>query len=242
MVNITDKKIIISGLIFNTILFMILKGHAVSIPSLVESSIAVFVITLLNTLVVLFFVLIIRLIRRKWPSFIIPSIIITALTFLVLVLANWQEQHDSKFSENNTKKQHILLDTFVKPAYSQTLSSISYQLPYVNKLKIKNGAIIENKVESMGFLGEPFRYEITKLNTTNPILRKYLYDKVREEKQLTMLNITNQGNLYLADVTQAGNVFLISIFPRQKTVAISMQYWYSYEDIIVLWHGYGVYR
>lgn len=118
-----------------------------------------------------------------------------------------------------------------------TLSHINYKLHNISKKSIKDGDIIQQSVE-------PGRYEykISGLDTKIPILGKYSNGKLRVEKPLTVLNITSQGNIYLADVSQAGNISLISIFPKQKTVAMSWQYWLSSLDTIVLWQGFGIYE
>jgi len=119
---------------------------------------------------------------------------------------------------------------------------IKYQLDIVWKKKIKNGSVIEEKAEPQKFLDEYFQYRIEKLNTKEPILKKYIGKKLIEEKKLVVLNITSQGNIYLADVSTAGNVFLLSVFPKQKTIAVSIQYWWSYEDVVILWQGFGKYH
>lgn len=74
------------------------------------------------------------------------------------------------------------------------------------------------------------------------MLKKFIGNDLVEEKNLTILNVTDQASIYLADVSEVCNVFLISIFPKQKTVAVSMQYWWSHEDVVMLWQGFGLYE
>lgn len=121
-------------------------------------------------------------------------------------------------------------------------NKISYKLDTVWKKKVKDGKIIEEKAEPMSFLGEPYQYCLERLNSKEPILKKYVGKDLVEQKKLVVLNVTGQGNIYLADITSAGNVFLLSVFPKQKLVAISMQYWWSYEDVVILWQGFGKYH
>ena len=127
-------------------------------------------------------------------------------------------------------------------AQSSLPDKITYKIDTVWKKKVKDGKIIEEKTEPMGFLGEPNLYTIERLNSKEPILKKFSGNDLMEQKKLVVLNVTKQGSIYLADVTSVGNIFLISVFPKQRTVAISMQYWLSYEDVIVLWQGFGKYR
>jgi len=117
---------------------------------------------------------------------------------------------------------------FVQRALSEqpeTPKQITYQLDIVWKKKIKDGKIIEEKAEPQTFFGEPYQYRIERLNTKEPVLKKFIGKDLMVQKKLVLLNLTGQGNIYLADVSQAGNVFLLSVFPKQKTIALSMQYW-----------------
>ena len=127
-------------------------------------------------------------------------------------------------------------------AENRTPAEISYQLDVVWKKKIKDGRVIEEEVEPQKFLDEFKQYRIEHLNTKEPLLKKFIGKDLVEQKKLVFLNITSQGNIYLADVSQAGNVFLISVFPKQKTVAFSMQYWWSFENVVILWQGFGKYH
>lgn len=140
----------------------------------------------------------------------------------------------------------ILLELlFVQRALSDQLDTpkqITYQLDIVWKKKIKDGKILEEKAAPQTFLGEPNQYRIERLNTKEPLLKKFIGKELIEQKKLILLNLTGQGNIYLADVSQAGNVFLLSVFPKQKTIAVSIQYWWSYEDVVILWQGFGKYH
>ena len=124
----------------------------------------------------------------------------------------------------------------------ETPKQITYQLDTVWKKKIKDGRVIEEKMEPQKFLDESFQYRIEHLNTKEPVLKKFIGKDLIEQKKLVVLNITSQGNIYLADVSTAGNVFLLSVFPKQKTIAVSIQYWWSYEDVVILWQGFGKYH
>jgi hypothetical protein len=140
----------------------------------------------------------------------------------------------------------ILLELFfvqrVSSEQLETPKQITYQLDIVWKKKIKDGKVIEEKTEPQKFLGESFQYLIEHLDTKDPVLKKFIGKDLMEQKKLAVLNITSQGNIYLADVSTAGNVFLLSVFPRQKTIAVSIQYWWSYEDVVILWQGFGKYH
>ncbi len=125
----------------------------------------------------------------------------------------------------------------IEISQAEALSHINYELHNISKTWIKDGDIIRQSSES-----GRYEYRISRLNTKNPILGKYSNGKLMVEKTLTVLNITSQSNIYLAEVSQVGNIFLISIFPKQKTVAVSWQYWLSYSDEIVLWQGFGIYE
>ncbi len=236
--------IIFGGIVFNVLIELIynleFKSKQLSIFLLIESATTVFLITGVNLIFILLILGIARILRKKLTSFIIPSLVITILTFLVILLAaiDQYRENEGRYGENSK----MLYSIRTAEAKEKVLSQITYQLPYVSKKKIKDGKVIEDKIEAQEFLGEPYVYKILRLTTMKPILRKYIGDRVVEEKQLAILNKTNQGNIYLADVSQAGNVFLISIFPKQQTVAISMQYWWSYEDVVILWQGFGLYK
>ncbi|MBD3338387.1 MAG: hypothetical protein GF353_04730 [Candidatus Lokiarchaeota archaeon] len=140
----------------------------------------------------------------------------------------------------------ILLELFfIQSALSKQLErpqQITYQLDIVWKKKIKDGKVIEDKAEPQNFFDEPYQYRIEHLETKEPVLNKFIGKDLMEQKKLVVLNVTSQGNIYLADVSKAGNVFLYSIFPRQKTIAVSIQYWWSYEDVVILWQGFGKYH
>jgi len=140
----------------------------------------------------------------------------------------------------------ILLELFfVESALSEQLErpkQITYQLDIVWKKKIKDGKVIEDKAEPQKFLDEPYEYRIEHLETKEPVLKKFIGKDLMEQKKLVVLNVTGQGNIYLADVSEAGNVGLLSVFPKQKTVAVSIQCWLSYEDVVILWQGYGKYQ
>ena len=131
----------------------------------------------------------------------------------------------------------VLIVGVIETSQAGTLSHINYELHNISKKWIKDGDIIQQSVE-------PGRYEyrISRLDTKSPILGKYSNGKLRVEKPLTVLNITSQGSIYLADVSQSGNILLISIFSKQKTVAMSWQYWLSSLDAIVLWQGFDIYE
>lgn len=140
----------------------------------------------------------------------------------------------------------ILLGVFfVHSAFCEQLEvpkQIAYQLDIVWKKKIKDGRVIEEKAEPQKFLDEAFKYRIEDLHTKEPVLKKFIGQDLMEQKKLVVLNITSQGNIYLADVSAAGNVFLLSVFPKQKTIAVSMQFWWSDEDVVILWQGFGKYH
>jgi len=237
--------IFFSGMLLNILIQLIygleFKSRQLSIFLLIESSIAVLIITTINLILILLIWGIVRLFRKKFTAFIIPSLIITILTFLIIFLAAIYDyrKDNSSYSKNMNESYSI---SFTETIEEVIPSKITYQLPYVSKKKIKDGKIIEEKVEPQEFFGVPYIYKILKLNTKRPILEKYIGDKVVEQKQLIVLNRTSQGNIYLAEVSQVGNVFLISVFQKQHTVALSMQYWLSYEDAIILWQGFGLYK
>ena len=140
----------------------------------------------------------------------------------------------------------ILFELFIVQSASseqlETPKQITYQLDVVWKKKIKDGRIIEEKTEPLKLLDEAFQYRIEHLNTKEPVLNKFIGKDLMEQKKLVVLNKTSQGNIYLADVSAAGNVFLLSIFPKQKTIAVSIQYLWSYEDVVILWQGFGKYH
>lgn len=134
---------------------------------------------------------------------------------------------------------------FVGSVLSEQLeipNQITYQLDIVWKKKIKDGQVIEEKAGPQKFLDESYHYRIEHLNTKNPVLKKFIGKNLMAQKKLVVLNTTSQGNIYLADVSIAGNVFLLSIFPKQKTIAVSIQYWLSSEDVVILRQGFGKYR
>jgi len=238
--------ILFGGLIFNvflqTIQNLVFKGRQLTIFIIVESATSVLLITAVNLIFVLCIIGIVKVIRKKWPSFLVPSIVVTVITFFIIFLATVDLHRENKGYYGKTNDFKLSLVGTAKAGENQVLSQIEYQLPYVSKKQIKAGKIVEQKVEAQTFLGEPYKYKILRLNTKNPILTKSIGSEIVEEKQLLILNKTNQGNIYLADVSQVGNVFLISIFPKQKTVAVSMQYWLSHKDVIVLWQGFGLYE
>ena len=237
--------IILGGIIFNVLIQIIydveFRSKQLSIFLSVESATTVFFITAVNMIFILLILYIARIIRKRSTTFIVPSFIITILTFLVILLAAIDQYRGNEGHYGGNNK--ILYSIRTAEAHEKMVSSdITYQLPYVSKKKIKSGKIIEEKIEAQKLFGEPYVYKIMRLNTRKPILRKYIGTRLVEEKKLAVLNRTSQGNIYLADVSQAGNVFLISVFPKQQTVAISMQYWRSYEDVVILWQGFGLYK
>lgn len=126
--------------------------------------------------------------------------------------------------------------------FSQELTQIQYELKNVVKRKIKNGVIIEEKNEPMEFLGIHNQYIITGLNTQSPVLHKYYDSSLIEKAPLVLLNKTKQGNYYLAQISAVGNVCLITIMPNQRTVAVAFQFWLSFEDVVILWQGFGNYK
>ena len=126
--------------------------------------------------------------------------------------------------------------------FSQELTQIQYELKNVVKRKIKNGVIIEEKNEPMEFLGIHNQYIITGLNTQSPVLHKYYDSSLIEKAPLVLLNKTKQGNYYLAQISAVGNVCLITIMNNQRTVAVAFQYWLSFEDVVILWQGFGNYK
>lgn len=139
----------------------------------------------------------------------------------------------------------LLVVFFVHSASSEQLEvpeQITYQLDIVWKKKIKDGSVIEEKAEPQKFMDESFKYHIEHLHTKEPVLKKFIGNELVEQKKLVVLNITSQGNIYLADVSAAGNVSLLSIFPKQKTIAVSIQYWLSFEGVVILWQGFGRYN
>jgi len=140
----------------------------------------------------------------------------------------------------------ILLELFcIQSASSEQLETpkqISYQLDIIWKKKIKDGKVVEEKAEQQKFLDEYFQYRIEHLNTKEPVLKKFIGKDLMEQKKLVVLNITSQGSIYLADVSAIGNVFLLSVFPKQKVIAVSIQYWLSYDDVMILWQGFGKYH
>lgn len=78
--------IIFGGLLFNSAFFFF--GNTFDIFKLIRYVGTVFGLTIGHTLIVFLILSIIRFFKRQWPSFLIPSIIITTLTFIVIILAN----------------------------------------------------------------------------------------------------------------------------------------------------------
>ena len=76
---------------------------------------------------------------------------------------------------------------------------ITYQLTYVWKKKIKTGNVIEQEAGPQTFLDTPYHYRIEGIHSRKPVLKKFIGNDLVEEKELTILNITDQANIYLAE-------------------------------------------
>ncbi len=85
--------IIIGGLLFN-LAFYILSNHLIffgnkfDIFNLIRYVSTIFLLTIGHTLIVFLVLYVLKCFKKQWPSFLIPSIIITTLTFIVVLLGN----------------------------------------------------------------------------------------------------------------------------------------------------------
>ncbi|KKL70098.1 hypothetical protein LCGC14_2108290, partial [marine sediment metagenome] len=74
---------------------------------LIRDVTTVFGLTIGHTLIVFLILSIIRFFKRRWPSFLIPSIIITTLTFIVIILANIDKYAELAEPQKQSKRDTI---------------------------------------------------------------------------------------------------------------------------------------
>lgn len=84
--------IVLGGYLFNLAFYLILShiyfGKKITFLYLVQSAVALFGMTLLYLLIIFLILSIIKIYRKPLPSFLIPAIVITLLTFLTISLAS----------------------------------------------------------------------------------------------------------------------------------------------------------
>lgn len=104
--------VVFGGLLFNLAFYILLKhllffGNTFDISRLIRDATTVFGLTIGHTLIVFLILSIIRFFKRQWPSFLIPSIIITTLTFIVIILANIDKYAELAEPQKQSKRDTI---------------------------------------------------------------------------------------------------------------------------------------
>ena len=110
-------------------------------------------------------------------------------------------------------------------------SSIRYKISKINKTLIMNGKFttIEKKA-SEDVIYSVLEYQISGLDTGNPVLEKFIHGKKHPKgsRQLVRLKTSHNGNIFLGqdepDISHNdGFVVLITIFPAQRLIIHSFQ-------------------
>ncbi|MHA1522635.1 MAG: hypothetical protein ACTSRK_20910 [Promethearchaeota archaeon] len=108
--------IMIGGWLFNFIYYAIFKvkffGRILTIPNFIEFATTVFALILIWSLIVYIVLLIIKFSKKQRPSFFIPSLLISLLTFGTISLAFYQEYYDKYGSHSVQKEDKIDFDAW----------------------------------------------------------------------------------------------------------------------------------
>jgi len=95
--------VLLGGYLFNLVFFLILNhiyfGKAFEFIFLLKSAANLFGITLIYSLIISIMLSIVIIYKKHWPSFVIPAIIITLLTFLTISLAHYKRYYEKKKME-----------------------------------------------------------------------------------------------------------------------------------------------
>ena len=107
----TPLFIVLGGYLFNLVFYLILQhllfGKTLTFISLVESATTIFALTVVCLLIIFVILSFVKLFKKQWPSFLVPAIVITLLTFLSISLSHYERYYD-KYGYDLGQKQNKL--------------------------------------------------------------------------------------------------------------------------------------